>query len=224
MGAFMRDRRDGLETRRRILLAACEVFAERGYRGTTNAEICRRSGANGAAINYHFRSKESLYVAAFKLALEDSLKAHLVIRGGKERQPIKKLSDTIRATIVRITDPANKSFAMLHKEMSEPTGLLDEAMGAFVGFEMDEMKAMISEILGPAAAPDNVEMCATSIIAQCVHPSLRERRRIDGMSREGSGPRSNPLDVDKLAAHVLKFSVAGLESYSLKTKKKRSRG
>ncbi|MEA3365331.1 MAG: TetR family transcriptional regulator, partial [Candidatus Hydrogenedentes bacterium] len=71
----MRVRKDGEETRGKILLAALRVFGEKGYRDATHAEICHRAGVNTAAINYHFGSKEGLYQAAYEYAatLADSL-------------------------------------------------------------------------------------------------------------------------------------------------------
>ena len=48
----MTKREDGKETRHRLLNAACEVFAEKGYRNARVAEICRRAGANVARHQY----------------------------------------------------------------------------------------------------------------------------------------------------------------------------
>jgi len=53
-----------------ILAAARELFAEKGYRDATVREIARRAGANGAAVNYYFRSKDALYEAVFDEAFE----------------------------------------------------------------------------------------------------------------------------------------------------------
>ena len=55
-----------------VLHAACEVFADRGYRDATVAGICHKAGANPAAINYHFNDKESLYVEAWRQAAEEA--------------------------------------------------------------------------------------------------------------------------------------------------------
>ena len=58
------------ETRRQLLEAAGEVFAEAGFRDATVREICRRAGANIAAISYHFGDKEKLYAEVLRLLAE----------------------------------------------------------------------------------------------------------------------------------------------------------
>ncbi len=40
-----------------------EVFAERGFEGTSTREICARAAVNGAALNYHWRSKQHIWEA-----------------------------------------------------------------------------------------------------------------------------------------------------------------
>src|SRR5262245_27283390 len=57
-----------IDTRRRLLEAAAEVFAEEGFRKATLQEIARRASANIASTSYHFGSKERLYAAVFEYA------------------------------------------------------------------------------------------------------------------------------------------------------------
>lgn len=52
--------RDGVRTRARILEVAQELFAERGYAGTSIADIARELGTSKAALYYHFSSKEDI--------------------------------------------------------------------------------------------------------------------------------------------------------------------
>ena len=47
-------------TRGRLLDAAAEVFCERGYDGTTVAEVARRAGLTTGAIYANFRDKAEL--------------------------------------------------------------------------------------------------------------------------------------------------------------------
>ena len=49
------------DTRERILKAAEQVFAERGYTGARVAEIAQRSGMDKRLIFYYFRTKQGLY-------------------------------------------------------------------------------------------------------------------------------------------------------------------
>jgi len=50
----------GVESRRRILDAASELMAERGFAGTSISAVSRRSGLPSGSIYWHFESKEAL--------------------------------------------------------------------------------------------------------------------------------------------------------------------
>jgi AcrR family transcriptional regulator len=50
-------------TRERILAAALELIAEKGFAATSTRELSERLGFTKAALYYHFRTKEDLLVA-----------------------------------------------------------------------------------------------------------------------------------------------------------------
>ena len=54
------------ETRERLLRAAAEVFAERGYDGTRVADIAAAAGVSNGALYAHFSSKADLLVDALR--------------------------------------------------------------------------------------------------------------------------------------------------------------
>lgn len=51
------------DTRRAILRAAEDAFAERGYAGTRMEDVAERVGIRRASVVYHFADKQQLYVA-----------------------------------------------------------------------------------------------------------------------------------------------------------------
>ena len=55
-----------LPTKDRILAAAEEVFATRGFEGASTREIASRAGVNISSLHYHWESKERLYYAVFE--------------------------------------------------------------------------------------------------------------------------------------------------------------
>ena len=53
-------RADGERSRQRILDAATSIAAERGYDGTSIAEICRECGLPASSLYWHFQDKDDL--------------------------------------------------------------------------------------------------------------------------------------------------------------------
>jgi AcrR family transcriptional regulator len=67
--------------RERLVRAAAEVFAERGYEGARVQEIVRRAGLSTGAIYTNFRNKADLLLAAVGTAQVDSLFATIELAG-----------------------------------------------------------------------------------------------------------------------------------------------
>ncbi len=57
-----RRRLSAAERRSQLLAVAVEVFAERGYRGASMAEVAERAGVTKPVIYRHFSSKKDLYL------------------------------------------------------------------------------------------------------------------------------------------------------------------
>jgi AcrR family transcriptional regulator len=105
----MKIRRKGAaKTPKSLLAAASEVFAEKGYRDATIAEICERAKANVAAVNYHFGDKETLYTEAWRHSFSESVKAHPPDGGVSDSAPPeKRLRGQVVALLRRIADEGN---------------------------------------------------------------------------------------------------------------------
>jgi len=206
-----KQRKDALETRQRLLAAASEVFAEKGFWETTHAEICAKAQANTAAVNYHFGSKENLYVESWKYSFEKSVEAHPPEGGVAPDAPVReRLHGRILAFMQRIADPQNHEIEIMHKEMANPTGLLTEALPHAIEPMRQGMRAIVQELLGEGASEQQVAFCAMSLVGQCFGPMLhlRQARMAPGTPRP-AGP-SFQFGVEELADHVTQFSLAGI--------------
>lgn len=212
----MSKRRRGEDTKERVLEVACKVFAEKGYRDTTHAEICRVAGTNVASINYYFASKESLYRAVFE-HLSRKVEGLYPLDGGlpESTPPEKRLYAFIHAHLRRIFDP--ELLGDLHRirmaEMFDPTGVLEELLVEQLARDREYVQKCLRELLGPEASKRDVVWCEMSIVGQCFlgPPGLTDKgpRHIFGLQS---------TEVDLLAEHIFRFSIAGVKAIRRKSK------
>lgn len=207
-------RRDGVETRRRILDAAGLVFAEKGFHEAKVAEICRIANANAAAVNYHFGGKEKLYVEAWRYVFERSINLYPPDGGVPASASAEaRLRGQIQSIVRRIMDPGTLDFDIARHEMTEPTGLLSEVIWQCIEPLRQRTLALVREMLGPTAIEDRVVLCEMSILAQCFEPLKREHRRREQEER-GEKRVLPPLEmsIDVLTDHIFRFSLAGIRA------------
>jgi len=82
-------------TRERLLRAAVEAFAEKGFHGTTTRDIATAAGMSPAALYVHHRSKEELLHQISKDGHEDTLRL-------------------IRAALATTDDPVQQLRQVMH--------------------------------------------------------------------------------------------------------------
>jgi len=120
------------DARLRLLDAATEVFAEKGYAEASTREICRRAGANVAAIHYYFGDKASLYREIFRPA------GLLLEFPGELERPETPLRDALVALYrhllgFAVAAPRAKYLRLVFvREQLQPTGLLPEGPEAIL--------------------------------------------------------------------------------------------
>ncbi len=207
-------RADGVETRRRLLDAAGQLFAAKGYRATKTSEICKEAEANIAALHYHFGSKEQMYVAAWQHEFQRSIALYPPDGNVPAQAPAaERLYGMIRSLVKRASDPSSHDLDIVHREMANPTGLLSAEMRRTLEPLRERHCALIRELLGPCASALDVQLCEMSIHSQCFVSIVQERRR--QLCPEGEQSRRGrrlAVTEDLLVAHVHRFSIAGLEA------------
>ncbi len=200
----------GLETDDRLLAAAGEVFAEVGYRGATLREICRRSQANIAAVNYHFRDKEHLYAAVLEQAVAEAGEGLARIAPDPADPPEQKLRHFIRQFLGNLLGgerPVRFLRLMAHESI-EPTPALDVIVEKAASPLNEMLEEIVAELFGPGAKPGQVHDCAASILMQCAsyHHCEAFVKRLDHVDVH------DPATIEHLAEHIFRFSLGGIRS------------
>ncbi|WP_166427390.1 TetR/AcrR family transcriptional regulator [Nonomuraea mesophila] len=107
----------GDESRKRILDAAEELFAERGFDRTSFVDIAERSGISRGSIPWHFKNKDGLLIAVVERALESFMAPERY-----ERPPT--LGEILDDYAAWVRDGKSALMFMLLTEAMSSTGLV----------------------------------------------------------------------------------------------------
>ena len=202
------------QTRARLLDAAREVFSQRGFQGATVREICRRAEANGAAVNYHFGSKDGLLAEALNFAPLAALQ-----KANANECPEVRLRLFIRDFMLMMLDEKNPSSQcrIMARELADPTPALDKIVREAIAPLHAFLGKLVREILNEDAVGDKVgepelRRCVYSILGQCVfyrhsHPVLQRLHHTQRYSHK---------EIEAIAEHIVEFSLSGIRRLSEK--------
>jgi AcrR family transcriptional regulator len=197
-------------TKNRLLNAACAVFADKGFRDATVAEICERAKANIAAVNYHFGDKETLYDAVWRHAFKLTSKAFPVDAAlPPEPTLYDYLYSVANAMLHRIfSETETGLFAkLLYREMASPTLALDRIAEEVLKPQSEFLARAIRVGLGDLLDEVQLRRCMHSIIGQCAFYNFSRalRERVLGCRT------LNEEEIERTARHIASFSIGGLK-------------
>lgn len=116
-------------TRRRLLEAAVECLAERGWNGSTVAVVAERAGVSRGAAQHHFPTREDLFTAAVEYVADERLAA---VRGHRDELPSagSARTEAVVEMIVRLyTGPLFKAALHLWVAAATEQPLRDRIIG-----------------------------------------------------------------------------------------------
>ncbi|RJP68478.1 MAG: DUF1956 domain-containing protein [Candidatus Abyssobacteria bacterium SURF_17] len=201
------------DTKGRLIEAAGEVFAHHGFRSATVREICSRAGANVAAVNYHFRDKEGLYVAVLEHSLQSATRKYPPDLGLRDQAtPEEKLRTFIHSFLLRILGEGVPAWhgKLMAREIADPTDALGRVVQSSIRPLHMYLASILSDLLKEGKPAEGEErdvifLCAMSIVGQCLQ-HFTGRRVIAALR-----PKSfNPADIERIADHITRFSLAGI--------------
>uniref|UniRef100_A0AAU2W2H2 TetR/AcrR family transcriptional regulator n=1 Tax=Streptomyces sp. NBC_00008 TaxID=2903610 RepID=A0AAU2W2H2_9ACTN len=134
------------EAARRLLVAAVDAFAERGYHATTTRDIAGRAGMSPAALYIHYKTKEELL--------------HRISRIGHDRAlAVLEAAADSKGTAAERLAAAVRSFVQWHAERHTTARVVQyelDALGAEHRAEIIELRrrsdAVVRRIIGEGVA------------------------------------------------------------------------
>ena len=151
-------RRTGDESRKSILAAASEVFAEYGFEKATVRQVAARAGISIGGIYLYFRTKEELYAGLMRSQMDEFLGRMELLRKDAPLTALRKLIDLymeIAVTRTRMLSAGIKEYdlefkrpvreAFFRKQLGIVTAMLKKGMvdGSFRSMDCNATALMI---------------------------------------------------------------------------------
>jgi TetR/AcrR family transcriptional regulator, regulator of cefoperazone and chloramphenicol sensitivity len=192
-----------------LIEAAGRVFAERGYRAATIREICRRAGANVAAVNYTFGDKIGLYTEVLRHSVQAAQAAAMSAALDASLTP----EDTIRSVIrVRLKSLCKESrpdwhFRLVMHEFSHPTPVMGRVVDEGMRPIYDRMRKAVGELIGLPPEHETTRLSLNSIIGQILFYAFSR----PVLSRLQPELKLTADQLDRIADHIAEFSLVYLK-------------
>jgi TetR/AcrR family transcriptional regulator, regulator of cefoperazone and chloramphenicol sensitivity len=173
----------------RLLRAALQLFAEKGFANTSIRDLAQKAQVNVAAISYYFKDKVGLYSAAFSENLrcgERELLPFGMLPSSLGEPLREELSGLMKSFIepLKCGDLAAWRVRIHMREMLESSGLWAREIECEIAPALRALEARLCQELGILAPNERVQRLAFSItgmgvhmlvareVVQAVHPAL----------------------------------------------------
>jgi TetR/AcrR family transcriptional regulator, regulator of cefoperazone and chloramphenicol sensitivity len=205
-------------TRQRILEAAGEIFAEKGFRETTVREICQAAEVNLASVNYHFRDKESLYIETVRAAHERNVTERPLPEGFEAETAERRLYLFIFNLLQRMigTPDSHWENRLLLSEVIQPTRACEALVESAFRPHFLILQDILAELTACHPTSAETRRLAFSVIGQCLFYRVAGRTAalIVGDPLRNREQAHSDAELESLAWHITMVSLAGAQAYA----------
>lgn len=214
MGATTVKAGESDDTRSKLLLAASDVFADKGFERATVREICKKAKVNLALVNYYFGDKLELYTEVLRAAMRDPERQRRVAEIFAQYEPpevlLRKLIRLMINSMIRRREQGAIHLRLMLHELARPTPATARVVDETVKPMHDRLRELLGQILNLPAEHDKTRLCAQSIIGQAIHYAHHS----PVISRLWPELKMTPEQLDMVAEHIADFSLAYLKSFT----------
>lgn len=212
---------EAVDTRQRLLDAGTIEFAERGLDASIR-QICARAGANQAAVNYHFGSKQKFYaevlVGCHQRAVAKRPMPRLADGPERPRQVFRRWVRWMLELLL-VEGTGTPLGQLMARELCQPSAAFDELVRRSILPLHQALSEIIEALIGPVDAL-TLRLHVNSVLGQClVYKHAEEAvKRLDALNGIDIVPPDlvqPAAKLDALARHIAAFSLAGLSRQRL---------
>lgn len=209
----LREKR-GHDTRQALVLAGLELFGEYGLKGTTTRLLCEASGANVAAINYHFTNKEGLYLAVaeyissrMQFHLRPAAESAMEVAAKKNFSPSSSraafalMIDAFAHLMVE-SDEVRKWARIVVREQANPTAAFDILYEGGMAKKQAMLAQLIAACTGLDPASDEAKIRVHALIGQVLGFAISRQSLLRNLKVKRFQPRHVATICQVLNAHV----------------------
>jgi TetR/AcrR family transcriptional regulator, regulator of cefoperazone and chloramphenicol sensitivity len=209
------------DTKQRLLDAAAQVFAEKGFAEATVREICNRAKANIAAVNYYFRDKEQLYAETLRRAHCMRVENMGLPQWPEDTPPERKLKDFLHGMVFSFADDTAPPWfiQLMLREITQPSKAGIELVKEFIRPQFELLQGIITELVGEDVPAMKRHMIGFSIVGQCLYYKVARHVALTLVG----GEEFAQYDVERLTQHIYEFSLAAMGHTSHKEPPARTR-
>jgi AcrR family transcriptional regulator len=135
--------------RDQILEIAAQLFALKGYRGTSMRDIGQRAGVLGGSLYYHIKSKDALFVEIHDAAL-DAASVRISAAVAAESDPWDRLEAAATTLLEIQLDPKSLTLPMMKDFREVPPGVRRQLIKGRDRFEK-QFRALVENLPLPAS-------------------------------------------------------------------------
>ena len=206
------------QARARLLEAAAELFSKHGFESVTIRQIASRAGVRHGGVNYHFKSKQDLYL---KVLSQFGPRGNHIAEGGnpelhgalqvtdpaEARATLKRLIENHLVAMTETSHPVG--VGLIQQELGRPGGPDEQVFEYAVLLRHRAIEHLLQVIAPQLSDPETLRLFSMGITTRIAF--FRLARPIAYRLIEADPEKDlDATRIQKLAHHILQTTLDGL--------------
>ena len=202
------------ESKRRLLDAAEQLFADRGFEAVSVRDVTQAAKANVAAVNYHFGSRDGLIALVATRYITPINEERLLRLDALEKKwsgkavPMEEVIDAFVRPLVSFVQKSDLSERLFCKLMGRLFSLQGEGLPPVIEDQIRNLSDRFTRALGkslPTVSQEDLAWRTHFLVGAMIHMLLNQEM----LHRMSNGSSGTPT-MEATLSRFIRFATAGL--------------